>query len=236
MDPDLNKYDLEHGHRRASAHEPRGVAAHLSRRVELVLHGRACRAPDAAQRRLWHQADPHLAQRAADLWRRQFRGCASPAMRLFPPQGSHPAAARAAARRRPCIFYLPHSLADARQICALRPLWPEDLAHAKPCRSATLSPRPTRISRSRASSMPKARRSKCSQLTDVFEGRREKGAPPSLPSQGRPTLCLIAQRASARALPQVPSSSPSGAPCRFRVGVRDFVRLGASTKVSHSRS
>ena len=43
MDPDMNKYDLEHVCTGASAHVEGGVAAGLSRRVEALLHRRARR-------------------------------------------------------------------------------------------------------------------------------------------------------------------------------------------------
>ena len=99
MDPDLNKYDLESvtvEHPRMSA---RGMAADLSRRLGLVFHGRAYRARDAPQRRLWHQARRGSgASCMPDLRRHEIRRAASAAMRLFAPQGPEAAPARAAAR------------------------------------------------------------------------------------------------------------------------------------------
>ena len=54
MDPDMNKYDVEHVCTAPSADVGRGVEQGLSRRLEALLHRRACR--DGAEARRRHAA------------------------------------------------------------------------------------------------------------------------------------------------------------------------------------
>ena len=104
MDPDLNKYDMENVTVAHPKMTRRGVAAGLSRRLDLVLHRRACRAHDEAQHRLRHQAGEDMARRLADLRRYAFRGGAPAAVRLSPAEGPQRAPAGAAARVGPRLL------------------------------------------------------------------------------------------------------------------------------------
>ena len=91
MDPDMNKYDLEHACTAPSADVERDLDAGLCRCLEALLHRRACRDDHAPRRRLRHQS--HQSSRLADhlLRRGPDRGRASAAIRIFPPQAAHAA-------------------------------------------------------------------------------------------------------------------------------------------------
>ena len=99
MDPDMNKYDVEHvctGHPRMSGEE---WNQDLSRRLEALLHRRACR--DGAQARRRHRAQDEQDCRRDDglLLRRADRGRPPAAMRHRPPQGEDDPPARDADRQ-----------------------------------------------------------------------------------------------------------------------------------------
>ena len=95
-------------HGEAPPDEPGGMAADLSGHVDLVLHRRACRTHDEAQRRLRHQAGAHRALGPPGLRCAAFRGSASAAMRLFPPKGRAASAAPSCQACRLSLFHPIH--------------------------------------------------------------------------------------------------------------------------------
>ena len=99
MDPDMNNYDLEHvctGHPRMSDEEWKQG---LSRRLDALLHRRACRDGAAARRRQRHQAAQDRRRHDGLLRGLAHRGRSPAAVRHRPAQGEDQPPARDADRQ-----------------------------------------------------------------------------------------------------------------------------------------
>ena len=99
MDPDMNKYDLEHVCTAHSKMSPDEWNTGLSRRLEALLHRRACRDGDQARRRHWAQDEQDRRRHDGFLLRRADRGRPPAAMRRRSPQGEDQPPARDADRQ-----------------------------------------------------------------------------------------------------------------------------------------
>ena len=122
MDPDMNKYDLEHACTAHPLMSKETWIAGLCRRMEALLHRRACRDDHAPLHRLGHQSHETFGFADYLLRRGAHRGRASAAIRIFPPQIAQTAPLRHADRSiRWCsipggrlIFSKPLAMAAAR--------------------------------------------------------------------------------------------------------------------------